>query len=725
MAGHHGRRIQGRWQRVDTHSRKRRSLGRSKGQTIVIFALSLTVLIALVGLAIDVLRVYDLYARMERAAEAGSLAGVIYMPNYYAVADPSPSDGNSAVSRALQETIKNGFGTAHAAAYSDCPNPPDPTKTTSCSACPNPPAAIPVAVCPVRGKPSDLRVTITQTINVVFLGLLGVGPTTISASAQAEYLPIIQMGSRASYFGDQVECISGGSTSSCSTTASGTHLQYFMATMDGPAELKESGDPMVYCAEGPSEINGPDANISTYTYNDYPTNHRPWSDAGRGVSSISQYCGVPTAGGSHGNEDYQPSGYDGPMTDGTAHPGGYNYQIYVGSGTSSASVWVYNANYVPTDSSSLPPDRFIDAGSQAPSFYKGPLGEGIGSDFDGSHYDAPLFYFNTTFTIYKVNSLYDRTQDTLVSSTTYQPYDDISDDESLHRCTSSQVYSPFANNGTNPNFYHNASRITSGTGCVSKPSCMLAWCKLPISGGLAPGTYRLVVEATGLSVNASPDYISGTTDGWGQHSYGLKVCASNSVTTPVGCSDGGNGSTYGPGQLNFPGVAIFAWNNMDITIQATLSTASASQSSPATSCIKNNSTPYACLDLACITSEYAGRTVSVRLFDVGDGNGSGSLYVSIVPPSGSGATVSYASWATTATINGYTAVQTKSGSSRPYNGLWLDAVLTLPPSYTGTCATQNSGWWQIMYASNDTQPTDKIAVEFSLVGSPTHLVAVG
>src|SRR6185437_11197533 len=122
------------------------------------------------------------------------------------------------------------------------------------------------------------------------------------------------------------------------------HLQYFMATMDGPAELKESGDPMVNCAEGPSEISGTDSNISTFTYNGYPTNHSPWSDASKGVSSISQYCGEPTVGGSHGNEDYQPNGYDGPMTDGTTHPGGYNYQIYVGSGVSNASVWIYNPN---------------------------------------------------------------------------------------------------------------------------------------------------------------------------------------------------------------------------------------------------------------------------------------------------------------------------------------------------------------------------------------------
>ena len=36
-------------------------------------------------------------------------------------------------------------------------------------------------------------------------------------------------------------------------------------------------------------------------------------------------------------------------------------------------------------------------------------------------------------------------------------------------------------------------------------------------------------------------------------------------------------------------------------------------------------TPYTCLDLACIPTSYAGRTLSVQLFDPGDG--SGDIYV--------------------------------------------------------------------------------------------------
>src|SRR5438105_4826442 len=69
--------------------------------------LSFTVLLGMAGLTIDVARAYDLYARMQRAAEAGALAGVLYMPLNYTT---NYKDGNNAIKRALQETVKNGFG---------------------------------------------------------------------------------------------------------------------------------------------------------------------------------------------------------------------------------------------------------------------------------------------------------------------------------------------------------------------------------------------------------------------------------------------------------------------------------------------------------------------------------------------------------------------------------------------------------------------------------------
>jgi Flp pilus assembly protein TadG len=50
------------------------------GQIVVIFVLMLTVLIGLIGIAIDTTYAWRESLRVQRAADAGALAGVVYMP---------------------------------------------------------------------------------------------------------------------------------------------------------------------------------------------------------------------------------------------------------------------------------------------------------------------------------------------------------------------------------------------------------------------------------------------------------------------------------------------------------------------------------------------------------------------------------------------------------------------------------------------------------------------
>src|SRR5579863_4773113 len=125
--------------RLATRGQRRRRW-RSRGQTLIFFALSVTVLVAILGLAIDTIRIYDLYARMQRAAEAGALAAVLYMPNNYTTPLAIPP-ADTAVCRALQEVIKDGFG--------------QPCGANLSGYCPANPASIEVAICPVSGKPHD------------------------------------------------------------------------------------------------------------------------------------------------------------------------------------------------------------------------------------------------------------------------------------------------------------------------------------------------------------------------------------------------------------------------------------------------------------------------------------------------------------------------------------------------------------------------------------------
>lgn len=757
--------------RARTRTNRARRRRRQAGQTLIIFALTFTTLLGMAGLAVDVARAYDLYGKMQRAAEAGALAAALYMPNNFTTTlTGGAGPAYSAVTRAYAEVFKNGFGTGT-----------PPAGVDFAAACPNVPSTVEIVVCPVTGKPDMVRVTINETLNVVLLSGLGIAPVQLSGSGEAAYLPPIQIGTRTSEVGDSVECSPANSLNSnvspCDPLSSGNHLQNFEETMNGPAELKEQGDPMVYCEEGPSYLNNypgvsfpyvdPNKGSDTYTtYNGISTDHPNYLSG----EPITQYCGKPVPGGKAGNPDYQPDGYDGPKTDGTAHPGGYNFEISVSPDMAAASLWVYNANFVPQDDNNGNVFDYFLGGSS--KYFEGPNGEGLGAGthiaFDGSDLDTPLLYYDLTYTVYKISSQYDRTSDTQVFTQTYHPYDGTSNDTSKH-CGSTgtqanpeagyqniplQVYDPYYTGANSKNTYNEG--VQPGLGCVNpalandsaypggnSPLCVLRWCKLNVNvnatGGLAPGLYRLVIEATGLTATGD-NYTSTITDGWGSHSFALKLCDTAVPVNPVGCGNDNGG--LGAGQYKtVPNLAIFPWNNMDVIFQASLSQATANQNYPQSSCVQNDTDKYACVDLACIPTDYAGRSITVQLFDIGDGyplsSGNANLYVSVVPPAGSlpaGVTIT-PNYSPTppgiTTVDGdpaaigsqFTSAYAGGNSPyRPFNGLWLTATIQLPSSYTGTCVG-NSGWFQLAYITdNGIQPHDKAGVSFTLVGSPVHLV---
>ncbi|MGH2485441.1 MAG: hypothetical protein ACRDHE_05450, partial [Ktedonobacterales bacterium] len=467
-------------------------------------------------------RAYDLYGKMQRAAEAGALAAALYMPNNFTtVLTGGAGPAYSAVTRAYAEVFKDGFGTGT-----------PPAGVDFAAACPNVPSTVEVVVCPVTGKPDTVRVTINETFNVVLLSGLGVAPVKLSGTGEAAYLPPIQIGTRSNVVGDSLECLRTGdgetSTVPCDPASASSHMQNFLESMNGPAELKEQGDAMVYCEEGPGYLNNfpgvsspyldPNKGTDTYTsYNGITTDHPNY----RANQPITQYCGKPVPGGNPGNPDYQPDGYDGPMTQGTAHPGGYNFEISVAPDMAAASLWVYNANYVPLDGSGANTfDEFLGGSSR---YFEGPNGEGLGANghkaFDFNNLDAPLLYFDLTYTVYKVSSQYDRTSDVQVFTQTYHPYDGTSNDvrshcgsfgtqanpESGYQNIPLRVYDPLYAGPTTKNSYNEG--VQFGQGCVNpalandgaypggnSPLCVLRWCKLNLNvngtGGIAPGLYR-------------------------------------------------------------------------------------------------------------------------------------------------------------------------------------------------------------------------------------------
>ena len=288
---------------------------------------------------------------------------------------------------------------------------------------------------------------------------------------------------------------------------------------------------------------------------------------------------------------------------------------------------------------------------------------------------------------------------------------------------------PYWNGGATTNSYNPP--VVAGSGCLtlststpgtgygtSAPApCWQQWCALYTD--LAPGTYRLVIEATGL-LSTTSAYTSTLTSGYGAHSYALKLCPSTS-TTPISCPDEASGGN--------PGLELSAWNNMDFYFSSQLSNGPPNPSDPSTTCTTQASptTGYTCLDLACIPTAYAGRTLSVQFFDPGDG--SGDIYIGLAEAGVGSGSVSYPGLAATyiSTIDGDTVVHAhfSSPSYTAFNGIWLTAAVTLPPSYTGNCQTgpSGTGWWQMIYASANGTPGDQVGVSFSLTGSPVHLLS--
>lgn len=137
---------------------------RGRGQILVMFALSITLLFGLMALVIDVGNFWNESLHVQLAAEAAALAGVPYMPG----------DFGAATTKALAEASKNGFTSGTGT-----------TVTTAVDA------------------ESDRRldVTISKQFGTIFLSLIGMPRVTVTRQAVGEYTLPVPMGSPLSVYG--------------------------------------------------------------------------------------------------------------------------------------------------------------------------------------------------------------------------------------------------------------------------------------------------------------------------------------------------------------------------------------------------------------------------------------------------------------------------------------------------------------------------------------------
>jgi hypothetical protein len=137
--------------------------GGQGGFVLTWVALMLVVLIVFAGVAVDVGNWYFVGNKAQKAADAGALAGAVFLP----------SDPGNGFSVARNTVEANGFSSTLG----------DTVAAVQAS------------------RPNQMRVTVTRSVGNYFLGLIGINKTTITRTAVGEFQGPIPMGSPDNHVG--------------------------------------------------------------------------------------------------------------------------------------------------------------------------------------------------------------------------------------------------------------------------------------------------------------------------------------------------------------------------------------------------------------------------------------------------------------------------------------------------------------------------------------------
>jgi hypothetical protein len=162
---------------------------------MVIFALSAVVLFAIAGLAVDAGMSYLTGAAAERAAAAGALEGVTYMPACLTANSicTAPADATDAARAA---TSRDGF--ANGATVDGHPV----TVTVS---------QYPAGCVGTACSPNDLTVSVEAWVPSTFMRVLGFGDHEVTSTETAFYLPQLSLGQPGGQLGTDVAGLTSGS----------------------------------------------------------------------------------------------------------------------------------------------------------------------------------------------------------------------------------------------------------------------------------------------------------------------------------------------------------------------------------------------------------------------------------------------------------------------------------------------------------------------------------
>jgi Flp pilus assembly protein TadG len=282
----------------------------SRGQVLVIFAGGLIALLSFCAVVIDVSWYWANTLRVQRAADAAALAGVVSLPGAIATAE----------STAVTAAGQNGY-----------------TVTNSCQADGRTPSSAPgMCADPDPNNDRQLDVTISEPVNTFFMRLVGINSITATRSSKALYVLPVPMGSPLNYLGVGCFRTQSGNQPVCTTAGN---------------------------SNGSSGI--PDATVVNPSPQTGPT-------APSQINSQGLYDSVITKGGNTANGDAYGPAYDdfgGRTTNPTYSPAGVYYEVLIPTGDSNGSVYVFDPGYCAVDSSYGAGDHWIAGNTNPVSTY--------------------------------------------------------------------------------------------------------------------------------------------------------------------------------------------------------------------------------------------------------------------------------------------------------------------------------------------------------------------
>ena len=683
----------------------------ASGQVMLLFALMAVLLLAIGGLAVDAGMSYISSDQVERAAAAGALAGVAYLPGNFSAAENA----------ALVEATRNGFDSA-------CPTT---TTIANIASAPSPC----VVVSAPAGTTNQLEVTVSVNVPTTFLRLLGFGPHAVVRNATAEYLPPIALGQPGNQLGSGLSA-----SASCDGIPTAGAPPGYCATP--PSGLGSSGNYYILRSEGWS--------VDRSEGDGYTPDPGNTGDNSCGPLGSSDSCNAADTAANFHTISYL-NGTENNVS-GTNENGGQNYLITVPAG-STVDVQVYNPSFAPnTDDNNNNADYTLhEDDGDFPDDCSSGNGSACGTaqpvQATGTTHDD---YAAMAYTLFQVGTMASSLNDTEVDQQVFYPFNPTGLESPNQPLSATSSYIYWGNDGSNtadtkvtdavPVMFHNwvsidepTAQIASGTDPNYTNDKQLYQTTDGTPGYITnssstPEYYRLQVDTL--------TYDGGTIDPLTASASGYPL-VHKAYSVRVVSSTGGGCGTCSVSALD------------DMTIYTPVQGGQC----------QNFEIPIFYLDPA-----YAGQTITVDLFDVGDVGG-GAAFVGFVPPNAAGGTCTALSAGNFASMPaGYSiqdmgtsmssdtygsqanastsaasgnpdaggkvtdaVIQTGAGSSL-WNGQWLQFEIAVPSSYTlpAGCATNPDNtdcYWNLAYSVGKTATAgDTFSIFAGFSGTPDRLL---